>query len=68
MRGLHSYLEIVRTGRQKLIANMKSPGGIDATEVSLTGTDTPGLVANVDEDVVSTCSLIRYVRRTDGSG
>lgn len=51
-----TYLEIIRTSRQELIANMNSPAAFDTAKVLLSDQNTPGLVANINEDVVATYS------------
>lgn len=48
-----SYLEVIGACRQELVAHVQSLGGLDPAKIPLTGTDTPGLVANVDKDVVA---------------
>jgi hypothetical protein len=37
-----------------LIADMQCLGATDAAKIPLTGTHTPGLVADVDEDIAAT--------------
>jgi hypothetical protein len=54
---LFSYLEVICTRRQELIPNVQRLGRIDATEVPLTGSNTPGLVADIDKDIISACEL-----------
>lgn len=46
-------LEIIGTGREELIAHMQCMRSLDPPKVALAGAHAPGLVADVDEDVVA---------------
>lgn len=50
-----THLEIIRTSREKLIANMEGARPFDPPEIPLTSAHTPGLVADIDEDVIPAC-------------
>lgn len=52
--GLLTNLKIIGTSGQELVANVESTGTVDAAEILLTGAHTPGFIADVDEDVIST--------------
>lgn len=56
--GRITNFKVIRTGRQELIAYMQGLRPVNTPEILLTGTDTPGFIADVDEDVVSTCIMI----------
>lgn len=65
-----THLEIIRASREKLIANMERARRLNPSEIPLTSAHTPGLVADVDEDVISACVIISYmhVKRKSGEG
>lgn len=50
---LFSYLKVIGTGRQELIANVQRLRRIDAAKVPLAGSNTPGLVTDIDKDIIS---------------
>lgn len=55
---MKTHLEIIRTSREKLIADMERARPLNAPEIPLTSAHAPGFVANVDEDVISACHAL----------
>lgn len=50
-----SYLEVIGSGREELIADVEGLAAVDAAEVSLAAEYAVGFVADVDEDIVAAC-------------
>lgn len=48
-----SYLKVICTGRQELITNVQRLGRINTAKVPLAGSNTPGLVADINKDIIS---------------
>ena len=54
---LLTNLKIIGTSGQELVTDVESAGTVDAAEILLTGAHTPGFIADVDEDVISTFTI-----------
>jgi hypothetical protein len=52
-----SSLEVVCPGAQKLVTNVQCLAALDASEDALTGENSPGLVPDIDEYIITTCSI-----------